>query len=130
MTLLNLTPDGRRDFVFPQFEAPIHVFPKKGEREDLRRPLDTVVIEPDLERVTMTWRVARPLEEMFEISQVLVGRKGREWWQERERSAFPIPIVAVPIGTRRTAPPPHDREPLEGLNPGVVTAVGLTARAS
>ena len=56
VTLLNLTPDGRRDFVLPQFEAPIHVFPKKGDREDLMAPLDTVVIEPDLERVTMTWR--------------------------------------------------------------------------
>jgi hypothetical protein len=97
VTLLNLTPDGRRDFVLPQFEAPIHVFPKKGAREDLIAPLDTVVIEPDLERVTMTWRIARPLKKnMFEIAQVLVGKKGREWWQEREEVKFPIPIVVEP----------------------------------
>ena len=98
VTLLNLTPDGRRDFVLPQFEAPIHVFPKKGEREDLTAHVDTIVIEPDELRVTMTWRVARPLKRnMFEIAQVLVGRKGREWWQQREQVVFPIPIVVEPM---------------------------------
>lgn len=95
--LINLTPDGTREFVLPHFEAPIHVFPKRGEREDLVAQADTIVIEPDAERVTMTWRVARPLRKnMFEIAQVLVGRKGREWWQRRDESVFPIPIVVEP----------------------------------
>jgi len=106
VTLLNLTADGRRDFVIPTFEAPVHVFPKKGEREDLKATLDTIVLEPDHERLTMTWRVARPLKRnMFEIAQVLVGKKGREWWQQREEVAFPIPVVMVPID-------PDTREPL------------------
>jgi hypothetical protein len=97
VTLVNLTADGRRDFVLPHFEAPIHVFPKSGDREDLIAPLDTVVLEPDLERVTMTWRVARPLKKnLFEIAQLLVGRKGAEWWQQRESVAFPIPLVVEP----------------------------------
>jgi hypothetical protein len=99
VTLLNLTPDGRRDFVLPHFEAPIYIFPKKGEREDLTAQADTMVIEPDLDRVTMTWRVARPLKKnMFEIAQVLVGRKGREWWQQRDGASFPLPVVVVPMG--------------------------------
>lgn len=94
VTLTNLTPDGQRSFVLPHLEAPVHVFPKKGEREDLTAFADTVVIEPNEERVTMTWRVARPLKRnMFEIARVLVGRKGREWWQDREPVAFPIPVV-------------------------------------
>jgi hypothetical protein len=94
LTLLNLTPEGRRDFVLPHFEAPIHIFPRKGEREDLTAQCDTVMIETDQERVTMTWRVARPLmKNMFEIAQVLIGKKGREWWQQYERPSFPIPIV-------------------------------------
>lgn len=98
VTLLNLTPDGRRDFVLPHFEAPIHIFPKRGAREDLLAPLDTIVIEPDEERVTMTWRIARPLKRsMFEIAQVLIGRRGREWWQRRSEVAFPIPVVAEPF---------------------------------
>lgn len=94
VTLLNLTPEGRRVFTLPHFEAPVQIFPRKGPREDLIARVDTIVIEPDLERVTLTWRVARPLKRnMFEIGQVLVGRKGPEWWQKRGRLTFPIPIV-------------------------------------
>jgi hypothetical protein len=97
VVLSNLTPDGVRRFTLPDFEAPVHVFPKRGEREDLKAALDTIVIEPDHERLTMTWRVARPLRKsMHEIAQVLVGRKGRDWWQQREEVAFPIPVVMVP----------------------------------
>jgi hypothetical protein len=93
VTLLNLTPAGRHEFVLPHFEAPIHVFLKNGARDDLTSQVDTIVIEPDEQRVTMTWRVARPLQKnMFEIAQVLVGRKGREWWQQRE-ALIDIPIV-------------------------------------
>jgi len=104
ISLINLTPDGRRSFVIPGFEAPVHVFPKKGEREDLTATLDTIVLDPDHECLTMTWRVARPLKKnMFEIAQVLVGKKGKEWWQQREEVAFPIPVVAgnespLPVG--------------------------------
>ena len=94
VAMVNLTPDGRRSFTIPAFEAPVHVFPKKGEREDLKAALDTLVLEPDLDRLTMTWRVSRPLKKnMFEIAQVLVGKKGEEWWQQREEVAFPIPVV-------------------------------------
>jgi hypothetical protein len=92
------TADGPRHFRLPYFDAPVHVFPKRGEREDLNATLDTVVFEPDHERFTMTWRVARPLRKnMFEVAQVLVGKKGREWWQQREQVAFPIPVVMVPM---------------------------------
>jgi hypothetical protein len=97
VTLVNLTPDGRREFVLPHFEAPIHLFPKRGGREDLAAQADTILIEPDPERVLITWRATRPLRKnIFEISQILVGRKGREWWQQREQVRFPIPIVVEP----------------------------------
>ena len=98
VVLLNLTPEGHSEFVLPHFEAPIHVFPRHGEREDLLAPLDTVLIEPDERRVTLTWRVARPLKrDLFEIGRLLVGRKGQEWWQQRERLGFPIPVVMEPM---------------------------------
>lgn len=99
VALVNLTADGQRSFIIPVFEAPVHVFPRKGEREDLRATLDTLVLEPDRERMTMTWRVARPLRKnLFEIAQVLVGRKGKEWWQQREEVAFQIPAAAAADG--------------------------------
>jgi hypothetical protein len=106
VALVNLTPDGRRSFMLPDFEAPIHVFPKKGAREEYLATLDTVVFEPDLERFTMSWRLARPLNRnMFEIAQVLVGRKGREWWQQRASIAFPIPVVMEPVHPNPVEPP-------------------------
>jgi hypothetical protein len=98
--LTNLSPDGQFSFVLPHMEAPVHVFPKggkRGKREDLTAFADTIMIEPDEERVTMTWRVARPLKKnMFEIAQVLVGRKGRGWWQERDVT-FPVPVVVEAV---------------------------------
>jgi hypothetical protein len=97
VVLEGFTSDGRRAFALPYFEAPVHVFPKRGEREDHIATLDTIVFEPDAERFTMAWRVARPLKKsMHELAQVLVGKKGREWWQQREQVAFPIPVVMVP----------------------------------
>ena len=98
LRLSGLTPQGYLECVLPQFEAPIQVFPKRGAREDLVGTVDTIVVEPDLERVTLTWRVARPLrKDMFEIAQVLVGRKGTEWWQQRNRASFPLPLAVVPM---------------------------------
>jgi hypothetical protein len=82
----------------PHFEAPIVIFPKRGDKEELTAHVDTVVIEPDHDRVTMSWRAARPLKKnMFEIAQILVGRKGTEWWQQREQVSFPIPVVVEPM---------------------------------
>jgi hypothetical protein len=98
VVLSGFTVDGPRQFALPHFDAPVHVFPKRGEREDLNATLDTIVIEPDHERLTMSWRVARPLKQnMHEIAQVLVGKKGKEWWQQREQVVFPIPVVMVPM---------------------------------
>jgi hypothetical protein len=92
--LSNLTPDGLRHFVLPHFEAPVWLFPKHGGREELKAVLDTIVLEPDQDRLTMSWRVTRPLKRsIFEVAQVLVGRKGQDWWQQREEMARPIPLV-------------------------------------
>jgi hypothetical protein len=96
--LSGFTADGMRAIVLPHFAAPVHMFPRRGEREDLHASLDTIVFEPDQDRFTMTWRVSRPLRrDMFELAQVLVGRKGSEWWQQREERAFPIPVVMIPM---------------------------------
>jgi hypothetical protein len=101
--LINMTPAGECRFLLPHLEAPVHVFPKNGEREDFKAFADTVVIEPDEGRVTMTWRVARPLKRnIFEIAQVMVGRKGKQWWQQRDTS-FPIPIVVEPMSPEKLA---------------------------
>lgn len=98
VALTNLTPEGSTQFTIPGLVAPVHVFPKRGDRETYNATLDTIVIEPDLQRFTLTWRMTRPLRTgMHDIAQVVVGKKGREWWQQWERAPFPLPIKVVPM---------------------------------
>lgn len=105
VTLANLTAEGLTRFTIPHLVAPVHVFPKRGSREDHIAVLDTVVIEPELQRFSLTWRVARPLKKsMHEIAQVLVGKKGREWWQQRDTTSFPIPVVMMPMDEPESMP--------------------------
>lgn len=76
VVLLNLTPDAQREFQLPHFEAPVQFHPKNSGREDAMASLDTVVFEPDEERVTMTWRATYPLKRsIHEIAKILVGRE-------------------------------------------------------
>lgn len=94
VSLANLTPDGQRHFTLPVFEAPVYFFPKKGEREKLIPTLDTITFEPDLERFTVAWRTVRPLRrDLHDIAQVVVGIKGRAWWQKRDHVAINPPIT-------------------------------------
>jgi hypothetical protein len=97
VTLTNLTPEGRTHFVVPHFDAPIHFFPRRGEREDGSLVLDTIIIEPDEARFTLTWRANRPLrKDVFEVAQVMVGRPSKEWWAQRESLGFPIFLSLMP----------------------------------
>lgn len=83
VVLTGFTADGLRQFGLPHFEAPVYVFPKRGECEEYTASMDTVVFEPDHDRFTMSWRVSRPLKKsMHEIGQVLIGRKSEIWWQD------------------------------------------------
>ncbi len=85
VVLGNLTPEGRTRFKLPSIDMPVVFFPKRGPKEDTRAVIDTLVIEPDLRRFTLTWRASRPLKRnMFEIAQVLVGNMSRAWWRARE----------------------------------------------
>jgi hypothetical protein len=98
ITLVNLAPEGHVSFLLPVFDAPIHFFPKNGERESGALLLDTIIIEPDRHRFMLTWRATRPLKKnIFEIAQTLVGKRSREWWAERE--TFQFPILLMPVST-------------------------------
>ena len=104
VVLTGFTADGPRQFMLPHLEAPVHVFPKRGEREDYTATLDTIVFDTDAQTLSMSWRVARPLRQsLHELAQVVVGAKGREWWQQREQlvinTSTPItpPLQAAPV---------------------------------
>jgi hypothetical protein len=79
--LNGVTSDGFRAFTLRYVKAPVTVFPKRGTREAWNALLDTIVLEPDAERLTLTWRVTRPLQKsIFEISRVQIGSIGHEAW--------------------------------------------------
>jgi hypothetical protein len=97
IVLVNLLPRAEVSFTLPVFDAPIHFFPDKGEREDGRLLLDTIVLEPDGQQLMLTWRATRPLRRnMLEVAQVVIGKKSQAWWADRETPAFPIRLITVP----------------------------------
>ena len=99
--LLNLTPDGRTRFLLPTVDVPVVFFRKHGEPERKQAVLDTIVIEPDLGRVLLTWRASVPLKRnMFEMTQVLVGSMSRAWWRARELGKTYYPSIGAMVRAR------------------------------
>jgi hypothetical protein len=95
--LVNLTPEGLTSFVLPVFDAPIHFFPRRGEREYGKLVLDTIVLETDERRFTLTWRATRPLKKnIFEVAQILVGKRTQTWWSAQDPVEFPIRLIMSP----------------------------------
>ena len=85
VSLLNLTPEGRLAFRLPQLHIPVAFFRKHGGLEERDAVLDTILIEPEARRLLLTWRASLPLRRnMFEVPQILVGRKSRAWWRAQE----------------------------------------------
>ncbi len=81
VTLLNLThpaitPTGRLDFVLPDLSLEIAIETTDGEVELYAARADTLVIEPDRQCFSVTWRLARPLHRyLSEIEEVVVGHQ-------------------------------------------------------
>ena len=97
VVLINLSPEGRIAFKLPSIEVPVVFFPKKGRKEETLAVIDTLIMEPDLRRFTLTWRINRPLRRnIFEVTQILVGNPSKERWQQYEEVVFPRPSVMSP----------------------------------
>ncbi len=102
VALLNLTPEGRTTFRLPGVDLPVLFFHKRGGREERRARLDTVMIEPDARRFILTWRASVPLRrDIFEITQVLVGRKSRAWWRAKQLGKAYFPSLGALARARR-----------------------------
>ncbi|ASJ76798.1 DUF2169 family type VI secretion system accessory protein [Granulosicoccus antarcticus] len=75
VTLVNLTPEGLCRFRIPTLEMPVCFFKKKSVREYRQAVIDTLVIEPDQSRFSMTWRATQLLQSnIFEIPEVIIGK--------------------------------------------------------
>ncbi|MBC7675255.1 MAG: DUF2169 domain-containing protein, partial [Rhodoferax sp.] len=56
-TLINMTPEGRWEFRLPMVTAPVRLLRDRGIEEKMFEP-DTVLIEPDLRRITLKARMS------------------------------------------------------------------------
>lgn len=104
VVLRNLTPEGYTSFRLPEVDMPVVFYPRHGENIETQAVVDTIVIEPDLHRFTMTWRCHSPLRKnMFEIAQILVGRMSTGWYRARELGKTYYPSLAALVADKKGA---------------------------
>jgi len=73
--LRNLSQLGDINFVLPEWTLPVKVT-VKGRSKSIKPVLDTVVIEPDINNVSLTWRVTMPCYKQFlYINSITIGKK-------------------------------------------------------
>lgn len=83
--LINLTPQGRTTFALPTIDIPVEFTNKRFEHIQQLPKLDTILIEPDLNRFILVWRTSIPLKKnIFEIPSAVVGRMSRAWYRARD----------------------------------------------
>jgi hypothetical protein len=84
VTLFNLSPQGRADFALPSGGVPVTFLLKNGEEIHVESVIDTLTLEPDLNRFTLVWRASRPLRrDIFEVAQVVAGVMPASWYRAR-----------------------------------------------
>ncbi len=85
VVLANLTADGHRAFNLPNRRVPVTFIPYKGRDLTIEARIDTIVLLPDQDRFTMTWRVGLPLgRSVFDVQEVVVGDMPRAWHRARQ----------------------------------------------
>ncbi len=84
ITLHNLTPDGHCAFRLPIQTMPVTFIPYSGRDVTLPSSIDTIVLEPDEGRFTLTWRVTLPLgRSIFDVKEAIVGERSPAWHRSR-----------------------------------------------
>lgn len=102
VVLTNLTAEGHTSFQLPAVNMPVVFYPRHGENIETNAVVDTIVIEPDLQRFTMTWRSHVPLRKnMFEIEQVLVGEMPKAWYRARELGKAYYPSLGALVASKK-----------------------------
>jgi len=102
IVLENLTPNGYIAFRLPSIDVPVVYYRKNAENEEAWAVIDTIVLEPDLGRFTMTWRSSLPLRRnIFEIEQVLAGQMPRSWHRARALGKTYYPSLSAMVADRK-----------------------------
>jgi hypothetical protein len=102
IVLRNLTPEGYTSFRLPSITVPVVFYPKHGENKETNAAIDTIFIEPDMRRFTVTWRSHVPLRKnMFEIEQILAGEMPKAWYRARALGKTYYPSLAALVGDKK-----------------------------
>ena len=102
VVLKNLTRSGETRFRLPTFRVPVEFTNSAYERTKVPAVVDTVLIEPDLNRVVLVWRVSLPLQKnVHEIRQVVVGEMQKSWYRARDLGKTYFPSLRHLISSNR-----------------------------
>jgi hypothetical protein len=84
VVLQGLTADGHRTFRLPTRRMPVTFIPYRGQDATRDATLDTIVIEPELERFTLTWRTDIALgKSVFDVKETIAGDMSAGWHRAR-----------------------------------------------
>jgi hypothetical protein len=80
---INLTPEGTWRFTLPTLDVPVCLrYSDRRESASLR--IDTVLLEPDSYRLTLTARARIPiLRNRAPMKEIILGRSSPAWWRAR-----------------------------------------------
>ncbi|AMZ70662.1 MULTISPECIES: DUF2169 family type VI secretion system accessory protein [Pseudomonas] len=117
VALLNLSDKGRSAFRLPANLklAMLVVFHDDSTREAVA-VVDTIILEPDANRLTLTWRASSPLgRNIREVAKVIVGQTAAQFEQakaneERMRAKQHFKSLAQLIAWTKEAYPPAEEE--------------------
>jgi hypothetical protein len=100
--LVNLTPNNRTSFKLPSIEIPVEFTTNEFERIQKSPNLDTILIEPDLNRFILVWRTSIQLKRnIFEIPSCVVGRMSRAWYRARDMGKTYYPSLQAVAASNR-----------------------------
>jgi len=104
VVLTNLTPRGYAAFNLPEIDLPIEFTDVSCQRTERQAVLDTIMIEPDLARFTLTWRASHPLRRnMLEMRHCLVGHMSKSWHRARRSGKAHYSSLGALVDARKRA---------------------------
>jgi hypothetical protein len=90
VVLRNLTPDGFLAFRLPTLAMPVWFIPHRGKDIRLDAQVDTIVLEPDEGRFTLSCRAALPMRRScFDMKQIIAGEMPVAWQRARKAGTKP-----------------------------------------
>jgi hypothetical protein len=102
VALQNLTPDGDRRFRLPSRRMPVTFLPYRGRDVTREAVVDTIVLEPDQERFTLTWRTSLALgKSLFDVKEAIAGEMPAGWHRARRGDKTYYPSLGALVAARR-----------------------------